>query len=164
MDAGDLVPDEVTNAMVRDRWHRTTPRQGSCSTDSRRNIAQAYELDSMLGDLGRPSMSCSTSRSTTRKWCAACPGGVCARSAATCGTSSSTRRSRGRAATSAAASSTTATTTTPRPSGTAWTSTCRRPGADRVLRPAQAVVGMDAHGPVEDVTERAIESLAAFAG
>ena len=35
MDAGEYVPDEITNAMVRDRLASTTPSPGSCSTATR---------------------------------------------------------------------------------------------------------------------------------
>ncbi len=52
MDAGDLVPDEVTNAMVRDRLAQDDAKGGFLLDGFPRNIAQAYELDSMLGDLG----------------------------------------------------------------------------------------------------------------
>jgi adenylate kinase len=52
MDAGDLVPDEVTNAMVRDRLGQDDAKSGFLLDGFPRNIAQAYELDSMLGDLG----------------------------------------------------------------------------------------------------------------
>lgn len=52
MDAGDLVPDEVTNAMVRDRLGQRDARPGFLLDGFPRNIAQAHELDDMLGDLG----------------------------------------------------------------------------------------------------------------
>ena len=52
MDAGDLVPDEVTNAMVRDRLARPDAVDGFLLDGFPRNVAQAYELDSVLGDLG----------------------------------------------------------------------------------------------------------------
>ncbi len=52
MDAGDLVPDEVTNAMVRDRLAQDDAKGGFLLDGFPRNIAQAYELDAMLGDLG----------------------------------------------------------------------------------------------------------------
>ena len=52
MDAGDLVPDEVTNAMVRDRLGEPDAAQGFLLDGFPRNVAQAYELDSMLSDLG----------------------------------------------------------------------------------------------------------------
>jgi len=52
MDAGDLVPDEVTIAMVRDRLGEPDASAGFLLDGFPRNVAQAYELDSILGDLG----------------------------------------------------------------------------------------------------------------
>ncbi len=52
MDAGDLVPDEVTNAMVSDRLSWDDAVEGFLLDGFPRNVAQAYELDGMLGDLG----------------------------------------------------------------------------------------------------------------
>jgi adenylate kinase len=52
MDAGDLVPDEVTIAMVRDRLGEPDAARGFLLDGFPRNVAQAYELDSILGDLG----------------------------------------------------------------------------------------------------------------
>jgi adenylate kinase len=51
MDAGDLVPDEVTIAMVRDRLGEPDAAAGFLLDGFPRNVAQAYELDSILGDL-----------------------------------------------------------------------------------------------------------------
>ncbi|HEY2043267.1 MAG TPA: adenylate kinase [Jatrophihabitans sp.] len=52
MDAGDLVPDKVTIAMVRDRLGEPDAAAGFLLDGFPRNVAQAYELDSILGDLG----------------------------------------------------------------------------------------------------------------
>ena len=52
MDAGDLVPDEVTIAMVRDRLAQDDAKGGFLLDGFPRTIAQAYELDAILGDLG----------------------------------------------------------------------------------------------------------------
>jgi len=52
MDAGDLVPDEVTVAMVRDRLGEPDAAGGFLLDGFPRNVAQAYELDSALSDLG----------------------------------------------------------------------------------------------------------------
>jgi adenylate kinase len=52
MDAGDLVPDEVTIAMVRDRLGEPDAAADFLLDGFPRNVAQAYELDSILGDLG----------------------------------------------------------------------------------------------------------------
>lgn len=51
MSAGALVPDEVTNAMVRDRLAQDDVRGGFLLDGYPRNPDQAVELDSMLGDL-----------------------------------------------------------------------------------------------------------------
>jgi adenylate kinase len=52
MDAGDLVPDEVTNAMVHDRLAQPDAAPGFLLDGFPRNVAQAGELDSMLSVLG----------------------------------------------------------------------------------------------------------------
>jgi len=52
MDAGDLVPDEVTIAMVRDRLGQDDTKSGFLLDGFPRTIAQAYELDAILSDLG----------------------------------------------------------------------------------------------------------------
>jgi adenylate kinase len=54
MDAGDLVPDEVTNAMVRDRLAQPDATEGFLLDGFPRNVAQAHELNAMLEDLGAP--------------------------------------------------------------------------------------------------------------
>ncbi len=52
MDAGDLVPDEVTIAMVRDRLAQDDAKVGFLLDGFPRTIAQANELDAILGELG----------------------------------------------------------------------------------------------------------------
>ena len=52
MDAGDLVPDEVTNAMVRDRLAEPDAAGGFLLDGFPRNVAQAGELNGILGELG----------------------------------------------------------------------------------------------------------------
>ena len=54
MDAGDLVPDEVTNAMVRDRLAQPDAAEGYLLDGFPRNVAQAGELNDMLAELGAP--------------------------------------------------------------------------------------------------------------
>jgi adenylate kinase len=54
MDAGDLVPDEVTNAMVRDRLAQPDAAEGFLLDGFPRNVAQAKELDDILHELGAP--------------------------------------------------------------------------------------------------------------
>jgi adenylate kinase len=52
MDAGDYVPDEVTNAMVRDRIAEDDAAQGFLLDGYPRTVAQVAELDAMLADAG----------------------------------------------------------------------------------------------------------------
>jgi adenylate kinase len=54
MDAGDLVPDEVTNAMVHDRLAEPDAEDGFLLDGFPRNVAQAHELNKMLAELGSP--------------------------------------------------------------------------------------------------------------
>lgn len=49
---GELVPDEVTNAMVRDRLGQSDVTGGFILDGYPRNAAQVVELDSILADLG----------------------------------------------------------------------------------------------------------------
>ena len=51
MDAGDLVPDEVTNAMVRDRLAQPDASGGFLLDGFPRNVPQAGELDGILSGL-----------------------------------------------------------------------------------------------------------------
>jgi adenylate kinase len=52
MDAGDLVPDEVTNAMVRDRLAQPDAVDGFLLDGFPRNVQQAGELDGILDLIG----------------------------------------------------------------------------------------------------------------
>lgn len=52
MDAGELVPDELTNAMVKDRLAQDDARDGFLLDGYPRNSDQAVVLDLMLADLG----------------------------------------------------------------------------------------------------------------
>lgn len=52
MDAGDLVPDEVTIAMIRDRLAQDDAKPGFLLDGFPRTIAQAEELDIILTELG----------------------------------------------------------------------------------------------------------------
>jgi len=54
MDAGDLVPDEVTNAMVRDRLAQDDALEGFLLDGFPRNVLQARELDTIMSSLDRP--------------------------------------------------------------------------------------------------------------
>ncbi len=53
MDAGDLVPDEATIAMIRDRLAQADAQDGFVLDGFPRNLAQADALDEMLGSIGR---------------------------------------------------------------------------------------------------------------
>lgn len=52
MDAGELVPDSVTIAMVRDRLSRPDCAEGAILDGFPRNINQAQALDALLADMG----------------------------------------------------------------------------------------------------------------
>lgn len=52
MDAGDLVPDEVTIAMVRDRLAEDDAADGFLLDGFPRNVPQAETLDKMLHEMG----------------------------------------------------------------------------------------------------------------
>ncbi|GAB2484975.1 adenylate kinase [Jatrophihabitans fulvus] len=54
MDAGDLVPDEVTNAMVRDRLAEPDAADGFLLDGFPRNVAQADVLAEILLEVGSP--------------------------------------------------------------------------------------------------------------
>lgn len=53
MDRGELVPDEVTVAMVRERLQRPDCASGFILDGFPRTIAQAESLDKVLADIGR---------------------------------------------------------------------------------------------------------------
>jgi adenylate kinase len=53
MDAGTLVPDEVTIAMIQDRLARPDAQDGFVLDGFPRNLAQADALDEMLSGIGR---------------------------------------------------------------------------------------------------------------
>jgi adenylate kinase len=50
-DAGDLVPDDVTNAMVHDRLAQSDARDGFLLDGFPRTVTQANEMDRMLAEL-----------------------------------------------------------------------------------------------------------------
>jgi adenylate kinase len=54
MEKGDLVPDEVTNEMVRDRLAQPDATGGFLLDGFPRNVVQAEVLEKMLADLGTP--------------------------------------------------------------------------------------------------------------
>ena len=52
MDQGEYVPDEITNAMVRDRIGLEDAKSGFLLDGYPRTLAQVHELDTMLDDYG----------------------------------------------------------------------------------------------------------------
>jgi adenylate kinase len=54
MDSGDYVPDELTNAMVRDRVAESDAAAGFLLDGYPRTVAQVHELDAMLEERGHP--------------------------------------------------------------------------------------------------------------
>jgi adenylate kinase len=53
IDAGDYVPDEITNAMVRDRINQPDATDGFLLDGYPRTVAQVAELDAMLDEVGQ---------------------------------------------------------------------------------------------------------------
>jgi adenylate kinase len=53
MDRGELVPDEVTIAMIEDRLSEPDAQEGFVLDGFPRNLAQAEALDTMLSGIGR---------------------------------------------------------------------------------------------------------------
>jgi adenylate kinase len=53
LDAGDLVPDTLTNRVVRDRLDQDDVRSGFLLDGYPRNTAQLAELDTILTDVGQ---------------------------------------------------------------------------------------------------------------
>ncbi|MFL5963873.1 MAG: adenylate kinase [Gaiellaceae bacterium] len=53
MESGELVPDELTVAMIQDRLSRPDASEGFVLDGFPRNLAQAEALDEMLGNIGR---------------------------------------------------------------------------------------------------------------
>jgi adenylate kinase len=54
LDAGDLVPDDLTVELIRERLAEPDAANGFVLDGFPRNIAQAEALDELLTDLGRP--------------------------------------------------------------------------------------------------------------
>ena len=67
MDAGQLVPDEVTINMVRDRLAEPDAGDGFLLDGFPRTVPQAAALDKLLADLGIGSTWCWSSSSTTTR-------------------------------------------------------------------------------------------------
>ena len=161
MDRGDLVPDDVTIAMVRDRLRepdavaglpaRRLPAHRAAGRRARRHPARVRQQARRRA----------RARGRRRR---GHPAAVRAADLPVLqprsGTSTSTRRPPRASATSTAASSTSATTTRPRRSRTGCTSTPSRRRRWSPTTPSAACSsGIDATGPVDDVTQRAIDAL-----
>ncbi len=54
IDAGDLVPDELTGAIVRDRLQQDDAAAGFLLDGYPRNLGQVRDLDAFLADRGQP--------------------------------------------------------------------------------------------------------------
>ena len=54
LDAGELVPDDLTVGLVRERLSEPDAERGFVLDGFPRNIAQAQALDELLAELGRP--------------------------------------------------------------------------------------------------------------
>ena len=54
LDAGELVPDDLTIALIRERLGEDDAQRGFVLDGFPRNIAQAEALDAMLEEIGRP--------------------------------------------------------------------------------------------------------------
>jgi adenylate kinase len=165
MDAGDLVPDEVTIAMVRERLAEDDAEAGFLLDGFPRTIGQAHELDGILYELGTAldivldlevNNDEVVRRLSGRRLCKRCGhvwhvefdppkvSGICDK----CGGQLYHRDDD-------------------------YPDTVRHRLDVYTLQTRPLIefydgrdqlVGMDAHGPVEDVTERAISLLTPFAG
>ena len=128
MDAGDLVPDEVTNAMVRDRIAEDDATEGFLLDGFPRNVAQADELDGMLiVAVDRAERRARPRRRPRRGRAPAVRTPHLQEVRPRLAHRVRPRRRSRTSATGAAASCTSATTTSPTPSGTASRSTPPRP-------------------------------------
>lgn len=58
MDRGDLVPDDVTNAMVRERLSQEDAQSGAVLDGYPRNLVQARALDEMLAEDWNAEVTC----------------------------------------------------------------------------------------------------------
>jgi adenylate kinase len=54
MDKGELVPDSVVIGLIKERLQEADTENGFILDGFPRNVSQAKELDSLLGDLGKP--------------------------------------------------------------------------------------------------------------
>ena len=75
MDAGELVSDDIVNAIVAERIDEKDCAKGFILDGYPRTLAQADAVEKMLGIAGQGSTSSSSWWSTTRCWSAASPSG-----------------------------------------------------------------------------------------
>ena len=111
MERGDLVPDEVTIAMVRDRLAEDDAQEGFLLDGFPRNVPQAETLKKMLREWTPGSAWCSNSWWTRTRWCGGCRAPDLPPLRAGLARGCTTRPPVPGCATSAAASSTSGTTT-----------------------------------------------------
>ena len=164
MDAGQLVPDEVTINMVRDRLAEPDAGDGFLLDGFPRTVPQAIALDKLLADLGIGARSRDGTRRRRRRGDPAAVGptylpwlrqdlarrvrrrpaeGFCDR----CGSELFQRDDE-----------------RPRPSPPGCVVYARETAPLVDYYGARALVGIDATGPVEDVTVRAIDALRSYGG
>ena len=166
MDAGQLVPDEVTINMVRDRLAEPDAGDGFLLDGFPRTVPQAAALDKLLADLGIGARPGAGARRRRRR---GDPAAVRPPDLPGLRQDLARRVRRAHAArasaTAAAASCSSATTTRPRrsPSGCGCTRATTAPLVDYYGAQGK-LVGIDATGPVEDVTVRAIDALRSYGG
>ena len=162
MDAGNLVPDEVTIGMAKDRMEQPDAANGFLLDGFPRNVSQAEALDEMLKaegmkldavlDLEVPEDEV-VKRIAGRR--------ICRNDSSAClPCRRTTSRRRTASATSAAASCTSVTTTPRRRSASGSRSTTRRPSrSSTTTRPRAWWSTISALGKVDEVTERAMDAL-----
>ena len=164
MDRGDLVPDEVTIAMVVSRLQEGDAQNGFLLDGFPRNVPQAETLRKLLADwdtkldivlelvvdddeVVRRLSGRRTCRVCGRIWHVAVRATVAGRTCATI----------------AAVSCSSVTTTARRRSGTGWMSTLQQTQPLIAFYADDGILlGIDATGPVEEITERAMAALRRF--
>ncbi len=75
MDAGGLVPDSVVIGLVKERIQKPDAKSGYMLDGFPRTVAQAQELDKILAEWARKSITWSVSKFPTRSCLAALPAG-----------------------------------------------------------------------------------------
>ena len=162
MDAGDLVPDEVTIAMVRDRLAEDDAQDGlpARRLPAHRAAGRGARARSWTSSTSA-STRCSSCPSTTRRSCAGCPGRrTCRELRPHWHVEFDQPADEGRVRRLTAASCSAATTTPRRPSGTGSRSTPSRPRRwSSTTRAQGCCAGSTRPARSTTVTERAIAAL-----